>query len=891
MDETERMAGGGGVTDGVPSGIVAFLFTDIEGSTALWSDDADGMARSLELHDRIVRRALEARGGYVFATGGDGFAVAFARSSDAVTAAFGAQSALDAAKWPGPRLRVRMGLHVGEAQERDGDYLGRTVAIAARVMAAGHGGQILATESAAIASGAEPMARLGRHRLAGIAGDVELVQLGAGNFPPLRVESSPIIALPAVRSALIGQGTFLAEVRPRVEAGALVTLTVVGGCGKTRLAIELAARAADRFPGGVWFVDLSQVAEPEGLTGAVAATLGLVPIPTTPVIDLLASYLAARTALMVLDNCEHLLEKVAEFVGVLLDAAPDLAVLATSREQLEIEGEQVFRVPSLSVGSGSSGVALFLDRATSAGAVGLHDELDDIVAICEALDGLPLAIELAATRMRSMSAPELRSRLDDRFSLLGGRRRARQRQQTLEAAVQWSYDLCNEAEQHMLRHLSVFHGGFGPADAAYVAGVPETQAMHLIDSLVAKSLVDVIRRPGGARRRLLETIRIFASARLAAADEAAGALDRHLDRFRHDPAITDFGLNMDIAGRVRIADESANFRAAAAWALQRQRPADAAVIAAGLMDQFSNWGEIPLALDWLSAEPPDVAEAVYVRAAEGHLRYVSFDIDGVQASVDRAVELAAGEPVDALPWVLANNRSLVRMARGEVASIWGGIDEARRIAKRTPSAPRNSGFVEFIDACWALGLLDPERCIASAERSRSLFPDHGGGALCDAYKVAALLSLGRVDDAASAVRAMRPLAPLSPYAHVPTIVEILVSAAEVGPDDAARALAAAAPEPLARQPLTAGDWLLAFAWLACERGDVARARRLVVDTKHHSFAFAEVWRRALGWPGDGRASLQRWTAENPWNELIARAMTTQPGLIDEELRRWASTTG
>ena len=226
------------------------------------------------------------------------------------------------------------------------------------------------------------------------------------------------------------------------------------------------------------------------------------------------------------------------------------------------------------------------------------------------------------------------------------------------------------------------------------------------------------------------------------------------------------------------------------------------------------------------------------------------------------------------------------MAGGDVDSIWDGIDEAREVAARTPSGRRNEGFVQFVEAMYALSLLEPDRCIESADRNRALFPDHAEGFLCDAYKAMALLSSGRPDEAATVIRSIRPRSPLSPYGHVPIIVEILVSAVEVGPDEAARALTAMAPESLARQPLTVGDWLIGFAWLACERGDFARARALVVDTKHHSLALSDVWRRALGWPDDGQAAFRQWTADNPWSDVIARAVVTQPRLIAEELARW-----
>lgn len=869
-----------------PSGIVAFLFTDVEGSTALWSVDADAMASSLRLHDDLLRAAIADRCGYVFATGGDGFAVAFSRVSDAIDTACAAQEALAGANWEGPELRVRMGIHVGEAEERDGDYFGPSVNIAARVMAAGHGGQVLMTGQAADAAHVE-VVELGHHALGGVVAPQRIVQLGVGSFPPLRLASSSLVSLPSPRTSLVGRRALIDELLPLVVPGTLVTLTGVGGCGKTRLAIELAHRSLERFPDGVWFVDLSTISDPAALGSAVAEALSFTPSAMAPVVDQVGDYLSGRTALVVIDNCEHLLDDVADAIEALTATAPQVAVLATSREQLDVDGELAVRVPSLDVGPGSPAVELFIERATAAGAALAGAELDEVASICAELDGIPLAIELAAARTRSMSAAELRVGLQDRFRLLGGRRRGRQRQQTLESTVQWSVDLCDEAERRMLRHLSVFQGGFDPHDAAAVAGVADTEALGLIDSLVAKSLVDVQRADGTARRRLLETIRLFAMAQLIAEGEAEEARNRHLDRFVGDPMVANLGYDAMDTAHVRMAREYDNFRSAGSWAIDCGRPTDAARIASAIQEAMSFRGEIPLALEWLAHVPDDVEDAIWVLAAEAHLRYFHFDLTGMSVAIDRAIDLAQGQPYDAMPWVLGSSRSLLRMATGDVAGVWATIEEARVLAPQTASHEFNRGLVEFLDAAYSLGTMQPERCIERARAARALFPGHAVGHLVDDYAAFAHLSLGRPDEARAALEVSRRPSPVSPYGHLRPIAQVLTRVDRIGPEAAARELALVAPEPIARQPFTTGDWLIAFAWLACERGELDRAAELVRDTKHHSLAWCDVWRRALRWPGDGRDSFQKWSAENPWSELIPRALSAHPRLIREELTRWA----
>jgi class 3 adenylate cyclase len=323
----------------VPTGAVTFLFSDVVGSTRLWAADAEAMSASLRIHDQMLNDTIAKFSGHVFATAGDSFAVAFQRASAAVECAAAIQVSLSKIDWDSwPAISVRIGLHLGEAEERDGNYFGPPVNQAARVMAVAHGGQRVLTDGVRDAAGITAT-DLGTHTLRDIETPVHLNQLGTEEFPPLGSVGTGIVSLPSPRTSLVGREASVAEVRELIGAHRLVTLTGVGGCGKTRLAIEVAYREAPSRPEGVWFVDLSTIADERALPGAFAAALALEIRPRTAPIDEIAAYLAPRDALVVVDNCEHLVDEVAEFVDVLLERGPRLRALATSRESLDVEGE------------------------------------------------------------------------------------------------------------------------------------------------------------------------------------------------------------------------------------------------------------------------------------------------------------------------------------------------------------------------------------------------------------------------------------------------------------------------------------------------------------------------------------------------------------------------
>jgi predicted ATPase len=513
--------------------VVTFLFTDVEGSTRRWETDADAMRAALAIHDEVLREAIEGHGGFMFKHTGDGVCAAFGSPKAAVDAAVAAQRELE--------LPVRMGIATGEAEVRDGDYFGTVLNRAARVMAAGHGGQILLAESTAGLLSGVDLVDLGPRRLRDLPTSVQVFQVQAEGlrteFPLLRaLDAGPGNLRPAPTS-FIGRESELDELQAAVKAHRLVTPTGVGGVGKTRLATEVAARLSDEFPDGVWFFELAAVTDPAAVPDAVAAVLGITQQPGKTVGESIAATLEGRQRLLVIDNCEHVRDATADLVEEILAHSATVRILATSREGLGVADEQLWLVPSLDVGAGidSAAVSLFVERARSVVAgfsLANADEADAVVEICRRLDGIPLAIELAASRMASMTASEVRDRLDQRFRLLVGSRRGLERHQTLRHAVAWSYDHLDDAEKPLLERCSVFAGGFDLQSACAVMGSDDDFAtLDLLDALVRKSLLVADRSSRRTRFSMLETIRQFAEEQLVAHGEATEVRTAHAGYF------------------------------------------------------------------------------------------------------------------------------------------------------------------------------------------------------------------------------------------------------------------------------------------------------------------------------------------------------------------------
>ena len=546
----------------IPSGAVTLLFTDIEGSTRLWESEPAAMGQALRRHDEVLRQAIEQAGGYVFKTVGDAFHAAFADADSALAAVLAAHQALAAEQWPTSRpIRVRMSLHTGVSEERDGDYFGPVVNRAARLEAVAHGGQVLLSGATAeLLGGRLPadvsLTDLGLHRLKDLGRPEQVFQLQAGflaaDFPPLSSLDNPDLPnnLPCVLSPFIGRARELAEVRDLMRSARLVTLTGAGGSGKTRLALQVAAELIGTPSDGVWLAELAQVTEGGQVAAVVAGVLGLSDQCGPAAFESVTEALTDQELLLVLDNCEHVIDAAAKFCDQVIRRCPRVRILATSRESLGIDGERVYRVPSLSLPpsdtenpeelAASDAVRLFAERARTQNPGFVLDGRSArlVASICRRLDGIPLALELAAARLSSMSLAQVADRLDQRFRLLtGGSRNAMPRQQTLQATVDWSFSLLNPAERKTLTRLSVFAGGFDLEAAEQVCttdAVDALDVMDLLGSLVDKSLIVADQTADPVRYRLLETIRQYSAEELLRMTDDAAVLKirgRHADYF------------------------------------------------------------------------------------------------------------------------------------------------------------------------------------------------------------------------------------------------------------------------------------------------------------------------------------------------------------------------
>ncbi len=585
-----RTAGPGGPSTGVPSGTVTFAFSDVDGASRLWAADRDLTGRAIARHEDIVGRAADRWNGHVFATGGDSLGVAFHRADDAARWAVAVRSAIESEPWPeGIDVRVRIGLHTGDAEERDGNFFGPAVNLTARVAEAGHGGQILLTAVTAALLGANDLRvelrELGPVRLAATSSDQTLVQLGHDVHPPLRVTGSRDGRLPRATGPLLGRAELLDATVQALADAPVVTLVGPGGIGKTRLSLAAAELAATELSAGAWLVELADVASSDDVVRAVADALDVQEVRGRSLLDSVVATVASRRALVVLDNCEHVVDGAAAVAEALARAGdgdivgdrrgPDdpeaqgsgVRILATSREGLGLAGEQLVTVGPLDIDTAA--VELFGRRAQAADrSFDLEANRQTVAEICRRLDGVPLAIELAAARVRTLTPDDLVTRLDDSFRLLsGGRRRSVERHRTLRATIQWSHDLLTPSEQVLFRRLAVFAGSFDLVAAERTASdedLPVGDIGSLLDDLVERSMVLVESGRSGRRFRLLETMRQFGAEQLAEHDDPDDLAARHAryvteEVGRITAMLAGWG---EVEGSGRLADLWPNLRAA-----------------------------------------------------------------------------------------------------------------------------------------------------------------------------------------------------------------------------------------------------------------------------------------------------------------------------------------
>jgi predicted ATPase/class 3 adenylate cyclase len=611
----------------LPTGTVTFLFTDIEGSTRLWQEKPEAMSSANARHDAILREAIESNNGYIFQIVGDSFSAAFHNAHDGLQAVVAAQRGLQTEDWGNTgAIKVRMGLHTGAAEiSSDRNYEGyTTIAYAQRVMSAAYGGQVLLTRTTYDLvqdqlPGDITLRDMGEHHLKDLHTPLHLYQVNIPdlqqNFPPIKSLDTLPNNLPTQLTSFIGREKEATEIKDLLNASRLVTLTASGGTGKTRLSIEVGAQLLTSFPNGVWLIELAPLADPSQIIPTMAQIFGLQEHPFGPLPILLMDYLRDKKILLILDNCEHLIQACARLAHDLLHQCTGLKILASSREALGIAGEVAYHTPSL---ADSESMRLFVERAR---AVNPKFSLSDsntsaVTQICHRLDGIPLAIELAAARSKLLSAEQIAARLDDLFRLLvGGSRTALPRQQTLRALIDWSYDLLTDEEKRLLQFASVFVGGWTLDALEAVADNPNT--LELLEQLVNKSLVVAEEHGNEMRFFMLETIRQYAREKLFEAKQAVLARDRHFIYFdKLSEKMWDVFRSADmVEWRDRADDEAENFRAAIEWGLAEH--IEEAVHLAGFYCVLSSWmskqaegiGFVQTALEKVKSLPPVEGDA------------------------------------------------------------------------------------------------------------------------------------------------------------------------------------------------------------------------------------------------------------------------------------------
>jgi predicted ATPase/class 3 adenylate cyclase len=600
-----------------PSGTVTFLFTDIEGSTKLAQEYPDAMPFLLARHNEILKQAIEAHNGFVFQLVGDSFSASFHQAKDALHAALEAQRLLHNEVWEPAPVKVRMGIHTGQADvQENGDYQGYlTLSHVQRLMSAAHGGQVLisfATQELVHDELPEgvTLRDMGTRRLKDVLRPEHIYQLVIADlprdFPPIKTLDLFLHNLPAQMTSFIGREQERAEIKQILSTHRLVTLTGSGGAGKSRLSLQVGMESLPQFPDGVWLVELAPVTDPALVPQTLLTTFNLREDRHRSVLDVLIDYLRVKTLLLVLDNCEHLIEACAQTSDALLQACPKLRVLASSREALGISGEVAYRVPSLNTPNPeqlpaldqlekADSIRLFIERAATAkpGFMLTNVNAFSLAQICFRLDGIPLAIELAASRIKVLSPEQIAARLDDRFRLLtGGSRTALPRQQTLRAMIDWSYSLLSQPESSLFRRLAVFVGGWTLEAAESVCagiGPDDIQPYDILDlltRLVDKSLVVIEESEGESRYHRLETIRQYSREKFFETDEVEAVRDRHLDFFVQFAELVDKKLKSrdQLLWHRRMSIEQDNLRAALEWGLNKDP--DGALRIAGAANLF-----------------------------------------------------------------------------------------------------------------------------------------------------------------------------------------------------------------------------------------------------------------------------------------------------------------
>ncbi len=849
-----------GVSELLPTGTVTLLLADVEGSTRLWETQPDEMTAAFARLDQALSGLVVAYSGVrpVEQGEGDSFVLAFARASDAVACALELQRATLAP------ISLRIGVHTGEIQLRDdANYIGPTINRTARLRNLAHGGQtVLSATTEALVLDTLPadvwLTDLGTHELRGVARPERVVQLCQSDlrndFPPLNTAKTVAVHnLPSQFTSFVGRGSQLTEVRKLLTESRLVTLTGAGGVGKTRLAVQVANQLASEYSDGVWYVDLAPITDADLVPVTAARALGLPDQPGRSTIDTLLRYVRDRQMLVVLDNCEHLLDACGNLVVSVLGGAPGLTLLATSREPIGMAGEATWRVPSLSVAD--EAIELFADRArlVQTSFAVTEDNAAVLAEICQRLDGVPLAIELAAAWVRALSLAEILDSLHDRFRLLtGGARNSVRRQQTLRASVDWSHALLTEPERVLFRRLAVFMGGFDFDAAQTVAGGGDVERYQVLDQLtllVDKSLVVTDDSAGRTRYRLLETVRQYALEKLGESGEADAVRSRHRDHYTSMAALLDAPAGTDYEQRLEQADlEIDNLRAAFGWSRENSDIELALALASSLQPLWQARGRIPEGLAWFDAvlthevaRDAEVAAAVRARAlADTAVLYLFF---GAADSVDRAQQaLALARYIDD-PAVLARALTACGLTAAYNADLAGAyFAEAIGLVRELDDRWRLSQILAQ-QAAAAIAAGDPVAARVAAEEGRDLADEIGDRFASRHCRMCLGMTLTYHSDLAGAVAQFREVIDEAKASHdgihsAVCLAHQGAALARQGETDAARAAAEASLESASEfGALVASVGYFALGNAALAAGDVGTARDATAASwKHGSFA-------------------------------------------------------
>lgn len=832
----------------------ALLFADMEGSTKLLAQLGDGYVELLAEYHRILGGAVSTAGGETVGTEGDGLFAAFPAASGAIEAAIAAQRGLAEGRWPGgATVRARMGLHVGEIRPVATGYVGMAVHLAARVAASAHGGQVLATAALAgligrsLPSGVV-LRDLGEHELKDIDGPERLFQIDVdglpNEFPPPRGTGGRRHNLKSALTSFVGRDEEAAEIEDLLDRNRLVTLIGAGGAGKTRLAVHVAERQLGAYRDGVWLTELAEIADPEQVPAAVAHSVGVREPRSGEIVDQLRGRLEPAEMLLVVDNCEQVLGPVAALLGEVLPAARGVTVLATSRESLGIAGEVAYRVPSLGVPRGSvpaveardaPAVRLFLDRAAAArpGLVIDDDGVAAVVEICGHLDGIPLALELAAARLGLLTPRQLVDRLDDALTVLGtGGQSAPTRHRTLGATLDWSHDLLSEREQIVLRRLGVFTGGFTleAAEEVCAAGsISSVEVFEALDRLVASSVV-AHAAGGGPRYAMLRTVRFYARRRLDAAGEMDSVAARHAEFFRR--MVRGGGERLNQRDQARWLDgleaDHDNLRAALRWALHDANAVLATDLAGDLTRFWYRHGYFAEARRWITEvlglpqpDPsPGLANVLRFAAATD---MDAGDVASAQAMADRAAAVARELGAPALVARSLNVRAGIAWRLGDLDVALSRYREAVDVLGDDPFRTRLR--VNMADLLLDMGRLD------DAEETLSQIVAEGGevGSVDTAF-IRAGIHFGRGDLAAAEQILEDATVELRELGLLPNLASALrkraAVAREAGHIEEARAFAdeGAALFREVDDPLNAVDTEVILAGLAVDAGERDQAR-------------------------------------------------------------------